>query len=237
MTYPTLIILSLITLNSFGQKATFKYETELCSCEATFDSTKYTRAELKNTKDHLWWWGGLSGDATAWKLEGIKDLDPTEINDSFSKKMALYNGLSFVQDTFWIKMKADLIAYYKSASQLKTLTIAAYENPDTLMYVELVDSNCIYYRDALIAGGDKLLAARYSLNEKQKANNGSPERLQRIYESEMASDQKYEYARLEIMRFGWWNSANHMLPHIGSHNFHKEFERLFMDVKCECDEP
>jgi hypothetical protein len=47
-----------------------------------------------------------------------------------------------------------------------------------------------------------------------------------------------EYARLEIMKFGWWNSANHVIPHVNkSYNYAEEFKRLLIDVDCECDEP
>lgn len=234
----SLALISLYSANSLSQIAKFNYQTELCECKASFDSTKYSRQELRNTIDHLWWSSGIPGEVTAWKLDEIKDLSTEKITEEFLKKMSIYQNLPFVQDTFWTRLKTELIEYYTAAHKLMTITILAYENPDTLMSYDLVDSKCIFYRDALIAGGSELLSAWKVLVDFKKSQNGNPDRLQRMYDEQLASTQKYDFARLDIMKFGWWNSANHMLPHIDqSYRYQDNFERLFKHYRCECEEP
>jgi hypothetical protein len=180
----------------------------------------------------------IPGEVTAWKLEDIDDLSGEKITEEYLNKLEIYEKLDFVEDTFWNRLKTELIQYYTSAHDLMTITILAYENPDTLLSYQLVDSACIFYRDALIAGGTELLSAWKVLVDYKKSQNGYPERLQRIYDEQIASPLKYDYARLDIMKFGWWNSANHMLPHIDqSYRYQDNFERLFKYHRCSCDEP
>ena len=47
-----------------------------------------------------------------------------------------------------------------------------------------------------------------------------------------------KHARMEVMTYGWWNSANHLLPHVNTHyRYEEEFEKLLIDIECDCDEP
>jgi hypothetical protein len=106
------------------------------------------------------------------------------------------------------------------------------------MSYSLVDSTCIFYRDALISGGQKMLDAWVVLNENLKKKNGDPEKLQRKFDEQFNSVNRLDYARLELMSFGWWSSANRLIFHImDSGEFEAEFKKLFIKVKCECDEP
>lgn len=231
-------ILILISTNSFSQIGDFLYHTELCECTAKFDTTKYTRKELRNTIDSLWWAPNIEYSSTAWKLEDIQKLNVEDLRTECKEKKNKIQTIQFVKNPFWNKLLAERIQFYESSCRLKEYTIQAYSNPKILLEYELVDSTCIYYRDALIAGGDQLIDAWFILHEKQKKNNGSPENLQRRFDTKYYSDNRLEYARMEIMTFGWWNNANHLLPHINpNYRYDEEFEKLFINVVCECDEP
>ncbi|MDD2983688.1 MAG: hypothetical protein PHQ74_09895 [Crocinitomicaceae bacterium] len=232
------VILILINTNSFAQYANFEYNTELCECIAKFDSTKYSRQELQNTIDYLWNSNYISTNSTPRKLEDIEKLNVTDLRKECDEKINTLKSLKIVNEPFWTKLLAEQIAFYESTCRLKEFTILAYANPKILLTYELVDSTCIYYRDALIAGGDQLIKAWYALHEKQKSNNGSPENLQRRFDNKYYSDHRLEYARMEVMSFGWWNSANHLLPHINTYyDYNEEFEKLLIDIECDCDEP
>ncbi|RIH62687.1 hypothetical protein D1164_23635 [Mariniphaga sediminis] len=83
-----------------------------------------------------------------------------------------------------------------------------------------------------------MVDAWMKLHEYQKSRNGNPEKVQQKFEEKSNSPHKLEYARLEIMKFGWWNSANRKLPHINTSIYYpNEFERLLIDIECDCDEP
>lgn len=232
------IILLFISANSYAQYADFNYNTELCECMAKVDTTKYSRQELQNTIDHLWNSSYISANSSARKLVDIKKLSVTELRKECDEKINNLKSLKFVNEPFWSKLLAERILFYESTCRLKEYTILAYNNPKILLEYDLVDSTCIYYRDALIAGGDQLIKAWLTLHKEQKSSNGSPENLQRRFDEMFYSDSKLEYARMEVMTYGWWNSANHMLPHINnSYDYQEEFEKLLIDVECECEEP
>ena len=231
-------ILILVATNSFSQNGDFKYHTELCECNAKFDTTICTRKELQNTIDLLWWAPSIDYSSTVWTLEEIEQLNVQDLRTECEAKINKIRTAKFVNHPFWNQLLAERIRFYESTCRLKEFTIQAYSNPKILLEYDLVDSTCIYYRNALIAGGEQLIDAWFTLHEDQKKNNGSPENLQRRFDEKYHSDKRLEYARLEVMTFGWWNNANHQLPHINAHYIYEdEFEKLFVEVKCECDEP
>ena len=147
------ILLILISTNSFSQIGDFKYYTELCECNAKFDTTKYTRQELQNTIDSLWWAPNIEYSSTVWKLSEIENLSIQELRNECDEKINKIQNVQFVNDPFWKKLLAERIQFYESSCRLKEYTILAYSKPKILLEYELVDSTCIYYRDALIAGG------------------------------------------------------------------------------------
>jgi hypothetical protein len=232
------VILIFLRIETFSQKALFNFDTESCSCTGVFDSTKYSRAQLQNTLDFLWNSPYIHTDATARKPEKVNELSLDKLNQECARRLEELNTLDFIKNKFWIQVKNDRIKEIESTCKLRRYTIMAWNNPDTLLAYEVVDSTCIYYRDALINGGQQMIEAWHFLNEIMKRKNGYPEMVQKKFDEEFSSIYKLDYARLEIMVFGWWNNANHLIFHVDSSgNFEKEFNKLFFKVKCECDEP
>lgn len=232
------ILLLLLTFELYAQKAKFIYETDFCECTGVFDSTKYSRTQLQNTLRLLWYAPIIETDATAFTLAKVSELSPDKLDAECSKRLKELNTLEFVDTDFWRQIKADRIREIENTCLLRKFTLAAWKNPDTLRYYDLVDNTCIFYRNALIQGGDELIQAWSQLNVTMKSKNANPDKLQRKFDQQLNSTDKFEYARLEVMTFGWWNSANHLIFHLNqSGDFETEFEKLFIKVKCECDEP
>jgi len=83
-----------------------------------------------------------------------------------------------------------------------------------------------------------MIEAWFYLNELMKSKNADPERVQRNFDERFNSKNKFDYARLELLTFGWWNNTNHLIFHLSeTGEFESEFKNLFIKVKCECDEP
>jgi len=241
MTYIKLIIAILLIslrIETFSQKAEFKYDTDFCSCVGVFDSTKYTRPQLQNTLSYLWNSPYIQTSATARTIEEANKLSIDKLNAECSKRLQELNSMDFINNTFWTQVKNDRIKEIENTCILRQYTLVAWNNPDTLLSYNIVDSTCIYYRDALINGGQEMIQAWIYLNEIMKSKNGDPERVQRIFEEKLSSGNKSECARLELLTFGWWNNANHLILHVdATGEFETEFKKLFTKVKCECDEP
>ena len=231
------LTLIFISCKSYSQKSKLKFSYESCTCKGVFDSTKYSREQLQNTFDFLWWAPYINTTATAWTLDKVKSLSIDELNKECEEKLRILNSLDFVDNEFWIKIKNDRIKEIIGTCELRKYTILAFSNPDTLLFYDNIDSTCIFYRDALIEGGQKMIDAWIKLNEIQKGENGYPENVQRKFDEKYNSTHRLEYARLELMMFGWWNNANHLIFHMDySIRYDLEFEKLFLKVKCDCDE-
>lgn len=168
----------LTTFLAKSQRSNYEFTTELCYYKCTFDSTKYSREQLNNTYKYLWFPTYNYYDATAWRLEEIDTLNILTNQKICDSNLDKLERLSFVDNPYWEKIRQYRILEELSTCRLHEFTILAYHNPDTLMYYETVDSTCIYYRNALISGGEELLNAWAVLINEQKKNNGNPAHVQ-----------------------------------------------------------
>ena len=116
------------------------------------------------------------------------------------------------------------------------MTIKARTAPKELLGYKLVDKNCRYFRDALIAGGDQLLKAWAKLNEMKKKHNADPDGMQRSFDSRYNSPEREEWAYRDVLTYGWWSYANRLLPHVTQKGYEKHFKKLLKDIRCECDD-
>ncbi|WP_147372288.1 hypothetical protein [Mariniphaga sediminis] len=130
-------------MESYSQYSDFTYWKELCDCKAKFDSTKYSREQLQNTFDYLWWSPNIDTDATSWTIEKIKELSLTDLENECTERINILKSFEFVEDSFWTQQKENLIIYYESTCRLKKYTILAYSNPEILLQYDLVDDKCI----------------------------------------------------------------------------------------------
>lgn len=221
-----------------SQNAVFEYNTELCACTGTFDSTQYSREQLQNTFDLLWWLPYFEADATVWKFEEAKNLSISDLDRECTTIMKKLTALPFINNDFWNQIREERIREVSEACRLRHLTLLAYSTPDSLLAFETTDSLCNFYREALIDGGHKMIHAWFCLNEEMKAKNAYPDEVEARFKEKLFSDKALEYARVDIMLFGWWNNANGVIFHsYNSYFFEDYFKELFVDVNCECEEP
>jgi hypothetical protein len=70
-------------------------------------------------------------------------------------------------------------------------------------------------------------------------NSGSPEIAKKEFEEQFNSPEKFQYAQVEVMGFGWWNCANALIDRADkSAENEREFKKLFKRTRTvECDEP
>jgi len=234
----TALYLINISFNLFSQEAVYEWETGLCTCKGTFDSTKYNLEEIQNTYNYLWWNDYLSTHATISKIEELKTLKLDSLDKECTGKLEKLNSLRFIDSKFWNKLKVDRIREIEETCELRRITILGYSNPDTLNSYFIKDKTCNYYRNALILGGQEMLDAWIKLHKIQMSKNGNPEKLHNEFLKQYYSPDRLEYARIELMSFGWWNCANHTIFHVEYlGECETEFQKIFQKTNCECDEP
>jgi hypothetical protein len=99
LTYIQLIFVTLlifIRIEKFSQKASYKYNTELCTFDVIFDSTKYARTQLQNTFIYLWNSPYILTNANAWTLKQANELCIEKLNVECFKRLEELNTLDFI---------------------------------------------------------------------------------------------------------------------------------------------
>jgi hypothetical protein len=238
------LLATLLFLSSslvFGQSNKFKWNTELCEYEGIYDTHKYSAFQLKNTY-RLWFSEDfrIYTSATVWSYEDIPNLSLYSLDNEYLIKSQELKTLDIIQSDFWEAYKQrkikDLDDYYK----LSRITIQGYNYPSILKQYSIADSCIAKYADALVIGGNKLLETWRQLNVESRINNASPEAIKAKFNQQYNSTEKYKYAIVEIMNFGWWNCAIRYLdePDTNDLKARENFDRLFIKIKTiMCDVP
>ena len=143
----------------------------------------------------------------------------------------------FVNTPFWEQVKLGRITEIESRYELKRITILAYKNPTILKQYPSGYDSCKYYADALIAGGHELMNAWKQYNDLWQEENGFSLKRQLEFNFKSNSPDSIDYAKLEIMMFGWWNCANQFVQYLEDGGYQDEFEKFFIKFNCDCDEP
>ena len=109
-------ILSLITFTSRSQLAKFVFHTEMCECVAEFDSTQYTREQLQNTIDFLWFAPYIENHGLVWSIDEMYDLNSTKLKSECEERIKTLRKIDIVDDEFWQKLRNEQIAFYEGTS-------------------------------------------------------------------------------------------------------------------------
>ena len=236
----TAAFLFLFSISLSAQTKTFKWDEPICAFEGTYDSSKYSESQLKDTQELKQSIGtiALFTDATATSPDKIKDLSIEKLDKEFRKTREKLKNLNIVKSAYWEKMRQDKIRELDQSYELKWLTIQAYKDPSKLEQFDTAACCVNFYADALKKGGDYLYATWLKVNMDTRSKNANPARIKRIFDAQNASPDRMKYARVEVMRFGWWNCANRASFQVEpNERVDKEFRKLFIKVKEECDEP
>jgi len=233
-------ILVLCQTAAFAQAKRFQWTTELCEYEGTYDAAKYTEAQLKNTLK-LFAVGSfdIETEATVWKYEEIKKLSVATLDKEYESKSTALKKLDIVKSAYWELLRGRKLKELKQVYEFSRLTMLAYDEPAKLKESAFAEACVVKFANPLINGGDELLATWEAVNKDSRRNNSDSERVKKIFEAEYDSRDKYKYARVEVMSFGFWNCANALIEreeYDGTHQ--EEFKKLFKRTKTvACDEP
>jgi hypothetical protein len=218
----------------------FSWNTELCENKGKFDPQQYTPEQLHNAYDLWFTYSGvaLETDGTVFQPEDIVKLDSVKLREEYEGKKSVLEAMKTVDRPYWQKLKQQRLRELEDEYELKKIAIEAYTRPEVLLNNRFAKP-CGEYAQALASADTaRLFGAWKALAEKQKAQNGSPEQFMERFYEKFRSDNRLEYAKVDLITFGWWNCANGTLTHVDrDEQMETEFRQLFTDIQSECDEP
>lgn len=223
-----------------GKQIQYKWETPSCSISGTYDSSKYTEEELKATLDLCYVFDGsvlLISDAHPLDITDIAKLNTKALEEEYKEQQKMFSR-PVVKTEFMEKLRKDKLKELDEEYELKKITIEAYNNPKVLLKSKYA-SKCNEYVEALTAEDTtKLFDAWTKIVDEQAKTNGDPDSLKAEHKTQKESADKLAYAKKYVMTYGWWNCANENMFRVESTGKSgEEFQKLFTNVKRECDEP
>lgn len=234
------VILLLSGSQVFAQTKTLRWSSFTCEFQSAYNAKKYTEAQLRDTAKllHLDFFPN-SIDPTPRDFNEVKNLRVETLDAEYAARTGELTRLNIVKTRFWEALRQKHLQELERVYQLSKASILGYKNPARLKDVKFAGACVEKYAEPLAEGGDNLLAAWRAVNENTRKNNGNPERIERIFDEQFNSPEKFQYAQTEVMAFGWWNCVNALIDRENDYEKNeKEFKKLFIRTKTiACDEP
>ena len=228
----TLLIASMTVIIS-GQSATFKWSDMICRYISSFDSTKYSRDQIKNcylftNRDHY----ALYNVPVFYQPKLIQKYTLDSLENEYKRKRDNLRTCDLPKTEFWEVSRKTVLNELDQVYELNRIAFLSLSNPRILKQFNHNDYCLDKHSKCLIAGGDSLLNDLYSLIMDFERNNGDPARAQEKYDAIIFSNDKFFNARLYVTNYGWWNCANRYINYFKDNNIAgMEFRKLFLETK------
>jgi hypothetical protein len=209
---------------------------QICNYTGTYDANQYSNEQLENTLKYLVKGQGTMTPFSIFTPDDLKSVDKDAVEQEFNETLKNLNSLKFINTPYFNKIRKQRKKEVERIKLLSLIRIESFSNPEVLRNDSYSKEQCSEYTNALIAGGDELLAMRKKMAEKSRdeGNTGAWDR----YIEETKSDNELEFARVHVSTFGWWNCVNNSIDRVNPTEAHNSgFMALFEDIKEECEEP
>jgi len=223
------------------KQASFVWKDELCEYEGFFDSAKTAKQQIQNACLLA---GGeefnINNYPAVFKLEDIKRLNINAFEKEYSDKKKRLSNMELPKDKIWETFRQEKLRELEQVYKLYKIEYEAYlnNNMEALRKFDKTDECLTYYSNALINGGDSLLAAWKRLTEEQASQNAYPEEIRVAYNEQRKSVNKFQYAKVYLLTFGWGNCAVKYIAWFDNSKASKEFKKLFTSIKeIQCEYP
>lgn len=229
-----------------NQLVLYSYQTFNCDNKGYFDPAKYKKEEIDGVFKLLYSLDGISFDGhTVFKPADLADVRKNkntylqQLDKQYQeKKNELYN-LKVINLPEWKNLHQEKITAYEGEYQLKKELINAYSDPSSLKNSKFYNT-CKEFIDAA-ASPDK--QKMYALWEKfaveKSKNNSDPQSVMSRFNSQRNDAQKDDYALIDLIGFGFHNCANGSFraETDDEGTLYKKFDKIFVKLKQDCDEP
>lgn len=234
------LILMLTGSAAFAQTRIYQWDNGFCSYQSTYDAKKYTVEQLTDTGKLLTLnFFPNAIDPTPTKLADIKQLRVETLDAEYQQRTDDLKRLKIIKTTYWEALRQRHLRELREVYELSRASLLGYANPARLKDVKFAGACVEKYAAPLEKGGGELLAAWLAVNQDSRKKNGSPERIENIYNEQFNSPERMQYAQNEVMRFGWWNCVNALIDREPDYpQIEREYKKLFVKTKqLECEEP
>lgn len=224
----------------YGQTATFKWSSEMCEFESTYNTKQYSQKLIADC--HFLCFENVIIENTPLfvKPKEIEALRTDSLEKEYLVKSTKLKNLELPKTKYWESFRQSKLKELEQWYTLAKLLTISYTNPKILnQFKRPTDCTTKHYK-ALIANGDSLLKDWKEVMAGNALKNCCPEKIWETYNEQFKSADKLLYARIEVLTYGWWNCAIETVETSAKYETNKidEFSKLFINTKkLYCEEP
>jgi hypothetical protein len=222
---------------------TLSWYTELCDHVGTFDTSKYTKKQLQDT--YKLWFAYSSLALLTKDIETDADRYNTfdskaqlkKLEAEYKAKKKELKGLALVNGKIWEELRQNRLKNMDECYELCKINLEAYSNPKVLLNNRF-SKYCPEYAEVLASNDTLKLIACWGKLMSEQENRNFSETLFDRYTNSLSPESRVAHAKSYILAYGWHNCANRQINHDTPNvNYEGAFEKLFLSVETECEEP
>lgn len=191
----TTLILLFCTTSAFAQTKRFRWGTEACLFESSYDAKKYTERQLEDTTKLFYLdFFPHNIDPSPFKYEEIELLNVATLDEEYAVRTANLKALNIVKSAYWETVRQAQLNELKQVYQLSRATILSYKNPAALRDVEFAGACIEKYAVPLANGGEDLLAVWRAMNAETVKKHSRPDIVEKEFNEQYNSPERLQFA-------------------------------------------
>lgn len=160
------------------------------------------------------------------------------LEERYLKDKSTVQSLELPKTSAWEAFRSLKLEEIDQGYRMERFASKALIDPGVLDSFGVHDSCMDVHARAMIRGGKAVLEDWRNLTKIKASQNGSPERVWSEFDKHWKSSHRMEYARSEIMTYGWRNCANNHVPRLETIDVRgksfEAFKKLFVETKSSC---
>lgn len=231
----SLVLLATCTITSNAQEVEiFEWYEGSCLFTATIDSSKAHYQQVQNAHYTLIQASDLSQPFLAFQPKDTALLSVKNIRFECGNFQKELEQMEYPKGEYWENIKKAKAADLKEQCLLREKAVIALTNPKVLKGTPY-SKECSRYISALEKGGKPLLELWKEIHNQEVAEALDPNPINQAFEKNWNSPDKELWARIEVMRYGWWNCIiQNQKPWFNEALYRSEFRKLMTTVNSSC---
>ena len=216
-----------------GQEV-FEWFEGPCLSRAQIDSSKATYLQVQNAHYTLVQASELSQPFLAYQPKDTAYLKLNSIRFECGNFIKELEGMEYPKGAYWANLKKLRLENIREQCLLREKAVIALNQPKILKGSPYC-KECSNYVNALVKSGNNILNLWKEIHEKEITGALDPGLIRKAFEQHWNSPEKELWARIEVLRYGWWNCIlENQKVWFDEDQYRIEFKKLMTSVQLEC---
>jgi hypothetical protein len=230
------LTLSLLSFSaSLQAQEVFEWFEGHCLSRSQIDSSKANYLQVQNVHFTIIQASELSQPFLAYQPKDTAYMTVKGIRFECGNFISELEQMEYPKGEYWTNLKKARLDNLREQCLLREKAVIALNQPKALKATPYC-KECSQYTEALEKGGKTLLAAWKALHEQEIEGALDPNPINAAFEQRWNSPNQEFWARIEVLRYGWWNCVlQNQKVWLNENQYNQEFKKLMTSIKIECN--